>query len=216
MAIFDECACPAGELDTIISNSCKTHRLPKVQRIDFQKVLTANNFVTAVNGIEEATSWDGLTAAVDDTKVSVTPFVVDVVWGENDIIEASENFEGATTKSGVRPAIVTVMIEDPTPAQVQAINNLFCLDSGASQLGVFFVMANNTILSNLVTSTPVTHGAIPISPETFIGSDPSREGTQGSRFNYTFQFALSTGWFQNSDVTAAETGFNYARDVVGT
>jgi len=213
MASFIDCVCPEGALTNIVSDECKTHRLPKVGRIWLQKVLPTNNFIAGTNGIEEEASFSGLTAAGDDKQLSVTPLLVDVVFGETEVIEASENLDGATTKSGLGTSTVTAMIEDPTPAQVEAINGMFCNDNGL--LGVFFVMANNTVLSNNVSGAPVTDGAIPISPETFIGSAPSREGTNGSRWIYRFQFDLAADWYQNSRVTSAEDGFSYLTGVVG-
>ena len=208
MADFFDCTCPAGVFDTIVSDACKTHRFGKVARVDFQKVLTANNFIAGTNGIETATAWTGLTSAVDDTKVTVSPFVASVSFGEAEVIEGSENFQGAPTTSGLRPPMVTVMIEDANPDQVAAINSLFCQDSGGV-IGVAFVLSNDSILVNEVTDTPLTHSFIPISTETFTPGSPTREGELGSRFNYTFSFKLSADWFENSAIVQPETGFSY-------
>lgn len=210
---FIDCVCPEGPLSNIVSDACKTHRLPKIGRIWLQKVISSNNFIAGANGIEESTSFDLITAAGDDTQLSVTPLLVEVSIGEGDIVEGSENLDGATTKSGVGPNTVVGMIEDPTAAQVEAIQNMFCNDQGL--LGVFFVFANNTVMSNNITDAPVTDGAIPISPETFIAPDPSREAANGSRFIFRFQFDLASGWYKNSRITKAEDGFNYLTDVVG-
>ncbi len=208
-----DCDCPPGVLETILSDECKTHRLPKTGRIYFQKVDSSNNFVEGINGIETAAAWTGLTASVGDDKVSVTPFIVDMVWGETESTDGSQNFDGATTKSGILPSVVTVMIEDPSPGQVAVINGMFCQDNGS--LGVFFVFSNDAILANNISDSPNEYGAIPISPETFIGSAPGRESDLGSRFKYSFQFALAPSWYQNSKKIKAEAGFSYMNDVIG-
>jgi hypothetical protein len=210
--IFD-CVCPEGAIDNIVSDACKTHRLPKIGRLWFQKVQTANNFIAVTNPINEAASFTGLTSAGDDTQLSVTPLLVDVSFGEGDIIDASENLDGATTKSGVGTNTVIATVEDPTAEQVEAIQGLFCKDSGS--LGVFFVFANDTVMSKKIGTGAVTDGAIPISTETFIAPDPQREGGNGSRFIFKFQFDLAPGWYKNSRITKAEDGLSYITGVKG-
>lgn len=208
-----DCVCPPGVYSTIVSDECKQNRLPKFARVWFQKVETSNNFVNGVNGIEEATSFTGLTAAVDSTKLVVTPYLNDINFGETDAIESDENFDGATTKSAVSPQTVVITIKDPNPSQVKAMNSLFCSDDGS--LGVFFVTSNGNVVCNLVSETPDTHSGISISPETLIGSAPSREGALGSSFMYKITFSLAANWYENSDTVKNEVGFNYLTDVVG-
>lgn len=208
MSLID-CVCPAGVLDVIVSNECKTHILPKIARVHFQKFLTSNNFVDGVaTGINTAAAWAGLTSSGDDTQVSVSPLVSDGAFGEAEVIEGSENFEGATMAAALRPPEVTIMIEDPTPAQTKAINAMFCADSGAT-LGIAFVFANDSILVNEVTDTPLTHSFFPVSAGTFTPGTPNREGVLGSSFNYTFSFKLSADWYDNSAVVKPEAGFSY-------
>lgn len=208
MADFFDCVCPDGDLEIIVSNQCKTHRLPKVSRVHFQKFLTANNFINGANGIEEATSWTGITAVAGSTRVTVSPLVNDVNFGDAETIEGSENSDGATTITGLRPGEITVMIENPTPDQTKAINNLFCNDNGGF-VAVAFVFANDSILVNEVTDTPVTHSFIRVSPETFKPGTVSREGALGSTFNFTFSFKVDSDWYDNSAVVKPETGFSY-------
>jgi len=207
------CECPANEVVTIPSDQCKITRKPKIARIYFQKVESGNNFIGGTNPIEASSSWTGLTGSVNPDKVAVSPYISDPVIAEADVIEGSENFDGAPTVSAVRAQPVTITWEDPTPDQVKAMDSLFCNDDGT--LGVFLIYADNSIHANKISDTPLTHGAIPISIETLIGMPPSREGALGSKYLYKMQFALPTDWYRNSDVIKAEDGFSFITDVVG-
>lgn len=211
---LNSCECPAGVLDTITDpDGCKIGKKPKVARMVFQVIDSTNVFVNGTNGIEEAASWTGLADAVDSTKIVTTPYLTEVTFAETEPIEGTENLDGATTADGVAAQMVSAIIENANPDNVAAINDLGC----AGNLGVYFVYNDNSIQSNIIADTPVTHQAIMISPETFSGSAPSREGTGPSpRWQYKFQFKLNAEWFETSDFTSAEAGFSYKTDLLPT
>lgn len=209
MADITDCECPSTVLDTIPYNPCK-NVLGKVKRVFFQVVETGNDFVDGVNGIELEASWTGLPDAVDSTKVTVTPPLKEVTFAEPDIIEGSENFDGAPTADASGPQLVTFVIENPDEDQVAAIDSLLCKQD--NNLGVLFVDRNGKMRANKVDDTP-TYSFIPVSEGTFIGKAPSRDPAFGSKYQYMVQFYLDGDWYKNSKVITPEAGFNPANDV---
>lgn len=210
---LNSCECPDGVINTITDpDGCKILKKPKIARMVFQKVDSTNVFVNGTNGIEEAASWSGLADAVDDTKIVTTPILTEVTFAETDVIEGTENLDGAPTADGVQAQQVMGIIENINPDNAAAIDNLAC----TGNLGVYFVYNDNSIQSAKIADTPLTHQAIPVSPETFIGSAPSREAAIGSKFQYKFQFRLDSSWYSTSDVTSAEDGFSYKTDLLPT
>lgn len=212
MSGLNGCECPAGVLDTITDpDGCKILKKPKIARIVFQKVDSTNTFVNGTNGIEEAASWTALADAVDDTKIAATPYLVDVTFAETEVIEGSENLDGAPTADGVAAQSVEAIIENINPDNAKAINQFACQPG----VGVYFIYNDNSIHSAKIADTPETHQAIPISPETFSGSAPSREGTGASpKWQYKLSFKLAAEWYEDSDVTSAEDGFSYKTDLL--
>lgn len=204
------CICPEGDLNTVSNNECKEYRgAGKVAKLFFQKSLTSNAFVNATNGIEEANSWSGLADATGDTKVVITPFLNSVEFGEAEVVDGVENFEGATTKSGVRPPVVTCTIVDPKPEHVKAINSIGCSNTA----GVYFVWSSDKITGNEIAESPATYIPIKISEGTFIGTPPQKASEFGSQFVYTFQFQIGADWYENSNIVEPQTGFSYLSDI---
>ena len=212
------CECPDNEvLATVDPNACK-EKHTKIARIIFQAEDDAGNaFVTGVNPIEDGDSWltPNLCDAVDNTKVTVTMNLSEATLAEVDVIEGTENLDGAPTADGIIPQLFTAMIEDPSPSVVASLNSLFCK---SGNLTCYIVYRDNYIQARSFESAPAVpaHAGLRISPETFIGSEPSREAAKGSKFVYKFQFRLEEGYYQNSEFVQAETGFNYGTDIKPT
>ena len=208
------CDCPDNEvLATVDPNACK-EKHTKIARIIFQEEDDVNNeFVSGVNPIDVGDSWltPNLCDAVDTTKVTVTMNLSEATLAEVDVIEGTENLDGAPTADGITPQLFTAMIEDPSPAVVGALNSLFC----KSNLTCYIVYRDNYIQARSWDGGVAIprHAGLRISPDTFIGSEPSREAAKGSKFVYKFQFRLEEGYYQNSEFVQAETGFNYGTDI---
>lgn len=211
MSSLASCDCPDNSVfPTVDPDACR-EKHTKVARIFFQDEDDAGNaFVDGVNGIELAASWTtpNLPDATDATKITVTPNLSEVTFTEVDIIEGSENLDGAPTADGIVPQLVTAMIEDPNPTVVENLNALFCKPN----ITCYIVYRDNFIQAREIADTP-SYAGLKISPDTFIGSDPSREAAKGSRFMYKFQFRLEEGYYQDSRFIKAEDGFNYGTDV---
>jgi len=208
---LDTCVCPAGVLPSIPVDSC-SEGFSTIRTMIFQLPIASNDFVTVTNGIEEASSWTGLSAAVDDTKVSIIKGLKDVIFSEVEFVTGTENYDGAETIDGVKPQIVTAILENPTPAVSAAIDTLACHNQ-TSDLGVFFIDRNSKIRANIFDASPLTHRAIVISQGTFARKTPSRQGNLHAKSILMFQFALNENWFDNSDVVTAEAGFDMNNDI---
>jgi hypothetical protein len=206
-----DCLCPDGVLNTVTNDNCKEYRgLGKGAKIFFQKVENTNAFVDGVNGIDLAASWATLPGAVDNTKVVVTPLLSTLAFEEVEVVDGVENFDGATTKSGVRPQRVVATITDPKPEHVAALDSIAC----NTNVGVYFVTSNDKILGNETTDTPQTFLPIKISQETYIGKTPTRTEEFGAQFIYQIEFQIPADWYSTSQVAEPESGFSYLTDVV--
>ena len=206
-----DCICPDGDLATVSNDACKEYRgLGKGAKIFFQKVDSANAFVDGVNGIDLAASWTGLPDAVGDSKVVVTPLLSTLAFEEVEVVDGVENFDGATTKSGVRPQRVVATITDPKPEHVAALDSIGC----NTNVGVYLVTSNDKILGNESVASPQTFLPIQISAETYIGKTPTRTEEFGAQFIYQIEFQIPADWYANSQVSDPEDGFSYLTDVV--
>ena len=203
---LEDCVCPSGVLPTVEVDPCKIV-MSKMRTMFFQKIATANIFVDAVNGIEEAASWAGLLDAVDDTKMSMIKNLKDVIFTEVEVLEGTQNYDGAPTAEEAGPQLVTAVLESPTPLQTETIDTLSCAARDGS-LGVIFIDKNGKIQAQQVVDSPAEYTGIPISQGTFIGKVPSKEADLGSKYQYMFQFYLPNDWYKNSAVVIPEAGFN--------
>lgn len=202
-----DCTCPAGDLETISSEDCSTTKQPKFSKIIFQKFLAANAFVDGTNGIDLSTSWTGLfDPPSTDAKCVITPYLSEVTIGEGDVIEGTENYDGAPTADAVTPQTVTAIIENCPPVNAQQMEDLFC-QSG--NLGVYLLYSNGQIHASTDRNDPTaSRNAIRISPDTLVVKAPSREAALGSKYQFMIQFRLPNEWYGESDVVKPEAGFN--------
>jgi len=212
MALDNSCVCGESPLEYSDPDGCKIMRLPKIARVVFQRVLSTNIFVGAVNGIEEAASWTGLADATDDTQIWTTGKLTELALGETAVRDGSENIDGATTANGVEAQLITGVIEDINPINAGVMNDLNCV----GELGYYLVFADNSISSTLLVDSPAQNLGTLISDDTFSGSAPSREAGAGSKYRYNFQFKVNATHYQNSTNTKAEAGFSYINDLLPT
>lgn len=196
------CSCPLpGSLATIPYNPC-VDLFGKDGRWIFQRRDDANNlFVNGSNGIELEASWSALPTASDNTKVVVSPLLEEVNFNDPDILEDSENLDGAAIAVGSGPQLVTAMVRNPTPAQYTALKALEC----EPNLSFYRIDDNSKIGARGVGSD---HAGIIISPNTFIIRDPSKGPTRGDQNKLMIQFYLRAGWYETFDVVTPAAGFD--------
>lgn len=174
--------------------------LAKTAKIIFQRVETANIFVTGTNPIEEASSWSALPDAAGSTKVVVSPFLFTVEFGEQTIFTGGENYDGGERQLGNSTTPIIAEWKRPTGAEVAALKQL----RRETALGVIFVDASGNFLAKTVTTG---HTSFPISLETFAVTDPTRGTTAADEFTAKFMFQLAEGWFSDFAIIPPETGF---------
>jgi hypothetical protein len=198
-----DCSCPGNTvLETIDYNPCKPI-FNKDARWIFQRLDDANNlFQNGVNGIEEETSWASLPNAVDNTKVVITPRLEDVNFNQAEVLEDSENFDGAPFAIAPGAQLVTAMIRNVTRDQFKAIKSLACED----ELTLYRIDAKGNFGARLVNTAD--HAGVQISPGTFVVVDPFRAGGRVDQYKLMIQFYLPSGWFDDFDIVAPEAGFN--------
>lgn len=200
------CDCESNsEIDTIPYDPC-VNIFGKDGRWLFQRLDDTNNaFVNGVNGIEEESSWTALPDATNDTKVTVSPLLEDVTFNEPDVLEDSENLDGAPNAIASGAQLVTAMVRNPTPEQYEALKSLEC----ESTLTFYRIDANGKFGARKIVDSPETHVGLKISPNTFIIRDPSRGGTKTDvPYKLMIQFYLAEGWFGSFDVVKSEDGFD--------
>ncbi len=207
--MYDLCACTAPtELVTIdnVANSC----IPgKIAKMFFQRRSEANNFVgPATNPIDEEASWTGLTTATDDTKVVVTPFLEEVEFAEPEVLEDSENFDGAPIAIDSAPSLVTAKIRNISNTQFDAIKALQC----ERDLVVYFVDARGNFFVNEVATD--THNGFVVSPDTFVLRDPARGSGKVDQFKVMLQFYFASSWYSQAVKIIPEAGFDPLTEIV--
>lgn len=212
--MYDLCACTSPTALTTIDNNANSCIPGKIAKMIFQRKSEANNFVGAgaatpgTNPIDEEASWTGLPDALDDTKVVITPFLEEVEFSEPDILEDSENFDGAPIAIDSAPSLITAKIRNIDSAKFDAIKALQC----ERDLVVYFLDARgNFFTAELATEV---HNGFDISPDTFILRDPSRGTGKVDQFKVMLQFYFASSWFSNAVKIVPEAGFNTLQEIV--
>ncbi len=198
-----DCDCPANAaVDTIPYDPCKVI-FGKDGRWGFQRLDDANNtFLDASNDISLENSWTALPDETDDSKVGITGRLEDVNFNEPDVLEDSENDDGAPFAVASGPQLVTAILRNPTPDQVTALKQYEC----EPNLTLYRIDSKGRFMARKLEGTN-DHAGILISPGTFIIKDPFRAGTRADLYKLMIQFYLPSGWYNTSDIISPETGF---------
>lgn len=197
--------CPAPTaLPTNPNVTCRDI-LAKTARVLFQRNAAANYFdgtASPSTGIELANSWSGLPDASDGTKVTVSPLVLSVEFGEAATFDGAENYDGSTIRAGFGGTPVTIMWLNPTAAENAALRQL----KGEENLGVIFIDADGNFLAKLIATD--IHAVFPISYRTLRVNPMTRGAGKADEFMGSVIFDLAPGWDEAHDVIAPATGFN--------
>lgn len=212
--MYDLCACTAPtELTTIPggANSC----IPgKFAKFIFQRRSEANNFIgpgatpPGSNPINEEASWTGLPSANDDSKVVITPFLEEVEFSEQDVLEDGENFDGAPNAIDTAPTLVTATIRNIGNTQFDAIKALQC----ERDLVVYMIDARSNFWVREIATE--VHNGFTISPDTFVMKDPSRGPGKVDQFKAMFQFYIASSWYSEAVKIIPEAGFDPLNEIV--
>ena len=170
------CTCPVDPIVPSIPSTVCTESFGQVLKFGLANK-TTQNFEDTVNGITDQASWTAALAAVDTTKVQLTPILSDVLLAANSPINVGG--DDNTTPDGVpvlrarTSAQGTAILRDITAAVKVALQEYECL-AGSDNIGGIYPMGRDFILAVVDTtgSTPRKAGA-----QMIIREDGSTLGT---------------------------------------
>jgi hypothetical protein len=191
------CSCPQPtNLTDIPAVSCEI-RLDQIQKIAFQRAGTP--FATAVTFTTLAT-WTPLFVAADDTKVVVTPLLVNAAIAAGDAITSgggdNTTLNGETEVRGTNPSVFTAIGKN-FPADTEAALKLLACEGNL--VAYLFTADGKVIGSNPATEVlgfPIT---------SLFVSDRSTSGV-GGRDEVAISFNLAPGY---SDALLAATPIDF-------
>jgi len=166
-------------------------------------------FVSGTNSVDDGDSWGGLFDAGDPTLIVRSPNLASVEIGDAEVIESDENYKGDATLTGLRGQEVTAMIHNAPPEVIKTLEAITC---SSDYLEVAFIYENDQIHLLTDGEATQTHTFIPISPETFIVTPPSKTGELGSKYIANMRFKIPASWFANSEIVSPVAPFSYVRD----
>lgn len=203
------CSCPDEVLTTIVIDDCEVH-IGQIQKLLFQK--GGNLFDTAAGIPTDPTlkaDWDALTAAVDDTKVVVSPLIKadpqiedggTVTKGGGD----NSTLNGVVLITGNNPSPFTGKFLGLTAAQIKAIRKLDC----DTNLTVYLVQDDGKIIgqsTDIATQfTGIPLSAFNLAPKVNLGF--------GEVDTNEVQFSLPANWDENLK-TIIPADFNALVDI---
>jgi hypothetical protein len=196
------CSCPQPtELTDIPAVTCEI-RIDQIQKIAFQRAGTP--FATEVTFTTLAT-WTPLFAASDDTKIVVTPSLVNAQIVAGDAITSgggdNTTLNGEVEVRGTNPSVFTAIGKNFPADTEKALKALAC----ESDLVAYFFPADGKAIGD----NPATEVlGIPVS-SLFVG-DRSTSGV-GGRDEIAISFNLSPGWSDDL-LVATPTDFNPITD----
>ena len=201
-----KCKCPKGASLTEIpvDADCQTN-LEQVQKLLFQRPGYQFDTTAGAGATDPATKadWLALIAAVDDTKVVVTPLIkgepvitpgeaITNGGGDNSTLNGVEEF------NGVNPSVFTGLFKSLASATKRAMVELECED-----LVVYMVNQYNQIIANEI--APGIFEGFPV-PAGFFLSDRGNNGF-GTKDTFAVRFSLAPRWDNYLAIVEPEAGF---------
>ena len=188
------CACPAAASLTAIPAITCGENIGQIQKILFQrKQATASPTIPDIADADVIATWTALKAAVNATKVIVSPFTEEVVIPRGTPI--TEGGDDNTTLNGnaivVGAAAIPVTgIFRSIPADVlRALKKLNC--EATAGLTVFLVNESGQIIGQSTGDATTDFRGIPIT--SFFVGDPGAEGLN-THDKAPFQWGFRYGW----------------------
>lgn len=167
------CQCPAAASLTTIPNVACAENFGQIQKVAFQRLVKADgtkNSFTSTASILLKASWTALLAAVDGSKVVVSPYINAPADGGGDARMSSggnDDLGGVPEVLGGEPVQFTGQIRAVSQTVIKAMKSLQC-EANAGNLGVFLFDENGNIEA-IKGETDGTYYPIPIRA-LFIGS----------------------------------------------
>ena len=202
------CNCPAATSIPDVPNSGCPQDFGQIQKLIFQRIFstgTTKNSMTLANAKLKAT-WTAFFAAIDGTKMVITPFVSAPTADGGDAITyggGNDTIGGATMVIGRNPVTMAFALRQYVQALVKALKSLQCEDA----LGVYFVNGEGAIMG---ISDGTNLMPVPIVGGTFFVSDLKLNGLD-TPDNNDMSFALLPNWSDDAAIVVG-TDFNALTD----
>lgn len=199
------CTCPVDPIVPSIPSTVCTESFGQVLKFGLANK-TTQNFEDTVNGITDQASWTAALAAVDTTKVQLTPILSDVLLAANSPINVGG--DDNTTPDGVpvlrarTSAQGTAILRDITAAVKVALQEYECL-AGSDNIGGIYPMGRDFILA-VVDTTGLNDVYKPIPLTYFFVGDKGLGGITETN-NNNLEFRLPPNWDNNVVVVPITT-----------
>jgi hypothetical protein len=182
------CNCPApAAITTITPNTCPEN-FGQIQKIAIQRQGDTFDGTTG-NIITVLADWQTRIAAIDDTKIQVSPFIYNFVSAAGEAITNgggdNTTLNGEVELVGINKTAASGMFKSLSSAVINALQSYNC----ETALGVYFFNADGNIIAQELTTGDYT--PFPIS--SFFVGDKTNNGFATKDEN-ALSFQLNAGW----------------------
>jgi hypothetical protein len=200
------CSC-----DTVLPNlldvTCPED-MDQVVKIAFQLLQTDPAFTTAV-GIGAANSWTTFLAAVDNTKITLSPAVANVIIPSSEMVasgqDSNESVNGIGYNLGETNITVTGEIHSAPQAVVDALDELSCYSDaslGQSKLTAYFFLRRIKGISRVMAKGSAVAGDyVGFEIFNFRVSSPDSQG-YNTKTKYMWSFTMQSDEWRSRELVA--------------
>lgn len=144
------CSCPAAAALTTIPNVACPENFGQIQKVAFQRLRESDGSEVGfsnANDIKAIASWTALLAAVDDTKIVISPYINAPTDGGGDARLSSggnDDLGGIPEVLGGNPVTFEGSLRSVPQSVIKAMKALQC-EANAGNLGVYLFDENGNI-----------------------------------------------------------------------
>jgi hypothetical protein len=203
------CSC-----DTVLPNlldvTCPED-MDQVVKIAFQLLQTAPAFTTLGSAIPEANSWTTFLAAVDNTKITLSPAVANVIIPSSEMVasgqDSNESVNGIGYNLGETNITVTGEIHSAPQAVVDALDELSCYSDaslGQSKLTAYFFLRRIKGISRVMAKGGALAGDYTgFEIFNFRVSSPDSQG-YNTKTKYMWSFTMQSDEWRSRELVSLE------------
>lgn len=209
------CSCPAATAIPDVPNVSCPVNFGQIQKIAFQRLKKADgtkNAFLAANAITALASWEAFLAAVDATKIVVSPYVNAPADSGGDARMSSggnDDLGGIPEVLGGEPVQFTAQMRSVPQSVAVALKALMC-EANAGNLGVYLFDENGNIEALQDATTPTTYYPIPIRAF-FVGD--KIHGNYDAKDANAISWYYQPGYSDSLAIVAPAAGWNPLTDL---
>lgn len=208
------CQCPAATAITSPGNVSCAENFGQIQKVAFTRLKQADgtlNGFSSTNAISLKTSWTTFLAAIDGTKIVITPYLNAPADSGGDARMSSggnDDLGGIAEVLGGNPVQFNAEMRSVPQTVAAALKELSC-EANAGNLGVYLFDENGRIEALTDPNTPTTHRPIPV--RGFFVSDKIH-GNYDAKDHNLIQWSYAEG-YSNRLVIVTPSDFNPLTDL---